>query len=60
MEVFAKIVNGFPLITISTKTPSKMFDWVLDTPLCSKHINNYFYQIRLSHKSDTENESDKS
>ena len=33
-----------------------MFDWVLNTPLCSKHINNYFHQIYLSDKSDTENE----
>ena len=34
-----------------------MFDWVLNAPLCSEHINN-FYQIYLSDKSDTENQSD--
>ena len=29
-----------------------MFDLFLNTPLCSKHINNYFHQIYLSDKSD--------
>ena len=29
-----------------------MFDWVLDTSLCSKHINNYFHQIYLLDKSN--------
>ena len=35
-----------------------MFDWVRNAPLCSEHINNYFYQIYSSDKSDTENKSD--
>ena len=25
-----------------------MFDLFLNTPLCSKHVNNYFHQIYLS------------
>ena len=29
-----------------------MFDWVLDTSLCSKHVNNYFHQNYLSDKYD--------
>ena len=33
-----------------------MFDWVLDTSLCSKHINNYFHRIYPSEDSDSENE----
>ena len=33
-----------------------MFDLFLNTPVFSKHINNYFHQIYLSGKSDTENE----
>ena len=31
MEVFAKTVNGFKQLAISTKTPSSMFDSVLNT-----------------------------
>ena len=31
-----------------------MFDQVLDTPLCSKDINNNFYENFLSGKSDIE------
>ena len=35
-----------------------MFNWVLNPSLCSEDINNnYFHQIYLSDKSDTENES---
>ena len=34
MEFFAKIVNGFPPLTIfAKKTPPYMFDRVLNTPL---------------------------
>ena len=57
MELFVKIVDGFASVAIFTKAPSQMFDWVLDAPLCSKHINKYFHQIYLLDKSDTENES---
>ena len=35
-----------------------MFDWVLNTPLCSKHKNNHSHEIYLPDKSDTEKESD--
>ena len=24
-----------------------MFGWVLNTPLCSEHINNYFHQANI-------------
>ena len=32
-----------------------MFDWALNMPLCTNHINDYFHQSYLPDKSDTEN-----
>ena len=33
MELFAKIINGFQSVTIFSKSPSQMVDWVLNKPL---------------------------
>ena len=56
MEFLAEILNGFQLLTIfCKKTPSQMFDWVLNTPLiCTKaylgpyETSKVFSQKRLS------------
>ena len=36
MELFAKIVIGFQLLTIFMKNSILIFDWALNTPLNSK------------------------
>ena len=54
MEFFAKIVNGFQLLTIFVKSSILDFDWVLNTPL--NLAVKYLFQI---YKTDIKNISRK-
>ena len=54
MEFFAKIVNGFQLLTIFVKSSILDFDWVLNTPL--NLAGKYLFQI---YKTDIKNISRK-
>ena len=42
MEIFAKIINGLQLLTISAKNPSLMFDWILNTHIVVTILHNNY------------------
>ena len=47
VELFAKIVNGFQLLTIFVNAPSQMFDWVLNAPLVRVKQKLFCWKITL-------------
>ena len=47
MELFAKIVHGFHLLTIFAKAPSQMFDWILNRPLSQFTLTTFTTNIAL-------------
>ena len=47
MELFAKIVHGFHLLTIFAKALSQMFDWILNRPLSQFTLTTFTTNIAL-------------